>query len=186
MDFLTVSLEESGWLLSSEALIEACTLVLVDPFSDGLSLNLTSIGEGLWVGSVWKSKVQMMSRVLNVQDHSVWADILEDATSVPWVQRSITEDNVGSLGEVALWIHSTEVLQSPVVLWSLAEGSLAVGSVAGLVPLALGEHGVVTASEWHDHLVASLDGPATVVETLILTHGNVEAELWVCGIVVID
>ena len=51
-----------------------------------------------------------MSRVLNEDRDGLIADVLEDATSVPWIQLTIGEDYVRYLHEVTFWYASTEVV----------------------------------------------------------------------------
>jgi len=169
--------EEFGdGLFRGDLLDEVGSLVLVDPLGDPFSLGLAGIGKSLRVGRVRQTQVGVMGRVLDVDSDGLIVDLLEDATSVPWVQISVGEDYVRGLEEVALWHAATEVVESPVVLRLFAVGSLAHGRVLFLVPSSSGEHGGGgVRSEWHDHLVTGLDTPAVVIETTALLDRDIEA-----------
>jgi len=96
---------------------EVGSLVLIDEFSNPLHLGGAGSSEGSWISLVWKAEVEMMSRLFNEDGDCLVADLLEDATSMPWVKASIAENDVGCLHEVLLWVNSSEVLECPVVLW---------------------------------------------------------------------
>ena len=155
---------------------EVGALVLIDELSDPLGLELACLCERLGVSLVWQAKIEMMSRVLNVDDKSLIIDLLGDATSVPRVERAVREDDVGSLHEVTLRDTAAEVVKCEVVLRRLAVCSDTLSSVFFLIPSCGREHrGLSIACEWHHHLVASLDAPAVAIKAATLVNRDVKA-----------
>ena len=155
---------------------EVGALVLIDELSDPFGLKLASLGESIGVGLVWQAEIEMMSRVFNVDDKSLIIDLLGDATSVPRVEATVREDDIGSLHEVALRDASAEVIEGEIVLRRLAVCSNALSSVFFLIPSCGREHrGLSIASEWHHHLVASLDAPAVAIKAATLINRDVKA-----------
>ena len=155
---------------------EVGALVLIDELSNPLGLKLACLGESIRVGLVWQAEIEMMSRVFNVDDKSFIVDLLGDATSVPRVEATVREDDVGSLHEVALRDTAAKVIEGEVVLRRLAICSHALSSVFFLIPCSGREHrGLRIACEWHHHLVASLDAPAVAIKATALVNRDVKA-----------
>ena len=155
---------------------EVGALVLIDELSNPLGLKLACLGESIRVGLVWQAEIEMMSRVFNVDDKSFIVDLLGDATSVPRVEATVREDDVGSLHEVALRDTAAKVIEGEVVLRRLAICSHALCSVFFLIPCSGREHrGLRIACEWHHHLVASLDAPAVAIKATALVNRDVKA-----------
>ena len=144
-------------------------MVLIDPLGDPFGLSFAGIGERLGVGSIWQTKIRVMSRVFDEDCDRLIADVLEDATCVPWIQLTVGEDYVRHLHEVTLRYASTEVVKCPVVLGHLTICSIALGRVLLFIPSSCWEHGCSgVGSEWHGHLIAGLDSPAIVIESSTL------------------
>jgi len=133
--FLTVvgGISRVGWHWS---------LIFLDPLGDQFSFLLSDpLNVSTLVLVDWESQVEVVSSTL---DHIEWKieifDVTRDATSHPWVPITIRENDVGILNKIFGIIVSSEVIQSPVIVWSQPVFSLAFLSVFGIVEWLSQEH----------------------------------------------
>jgi len=128
--------EEFGFLLLNNILlnVEVVTLVLLNPLTNLLDLDLSGSGKRLWVSLIGESQIQVVSGVLNVEESGLLTHVEGNTTSLPGVELTVGENDVGSLHEILLGVQTTEVIKGPVVLRSLVVSFLAVCSVGRFVP----------------------------------------------------
>lgn len=157
-----------------DLVVEIGALVLVDELGNPLGLSLARSSNRSGVGLVGQAKVKMMGRALDIEGYGLIVDFLRDTTSLPRVELTVGEDDVGSLQEVTLGYTTTKVVKSPVVLRELAVLSGALHGGFLLAPCGSGEHRSFRITrERHDHLVASHDRPAVVIEATALGDSNI-------------
>lgn len=62
-------------------------------------------------------------------------EVIGDATSAPWVKLTIKPDDVAGESKVFLWVSSSEVVKSKVILWSKSKSLIAEVVVGNVVPV---------------------------------------------------
>jgi hypothetical protein len=97
--------------------LEVGALILINPLCNQLHLDSACFCDGCRVLGVWQSKVEMVSRLVDVQVGTVRANVEGDAASVPWVQITVAEHNVGHSLEVFGWMEAAIVSERPLELW---------------------------------------------------------------------
>jgi hypothetical protein len=69
-------------------------LIVLDPLFDPGHLDGSGLGKSPWVGFVGFSQIEVMGRLFNVEGDGVLGNIGCYTTSVPWVIRSVRENDI--------------------------------------------------------------------------------------------
>ena len=109
-------------------------LVLIYPLRNLLGFKLAGVSEGLRISFIWKSQVQVMGGVLDVDGSGFWADVESYSTCLPGVELTVGEDDIRGFHEVFGGVDATEVLKSPIVLGAETVGCFTVSSVGLVAP----------------------------------------------------
>jgi hypothetical protein len=170
----TRSLQEWGWsVFLSNLIIKVCALVLINKLCNPFSFKLTSCSHSIWIRWIRLSKIKMMGGVFDVYRNCLLTDIGQNTTCVPRINITITENDVWSFHEVSRWDVTTEVVQSPAILWRFTILKFALKSVLLFIPLTWWEHTCrLSTGKRHRHFVTILDSPSVSIETAILGGGG--------------
>lgn len=145
---------------------------LINPFLDSISLCLSSSLDIFWIKVIiWFSQIEMMSCSVHIENYDIRvSNIIEDTTCSPWVKIAITENNIGDMSKIFLWVSSTEVIKSPVELRIQAFVLVAVLDEGLWVPEWLEEHiSLSTLGNWHYHFITYLEIPSIRIEIILLS-----------------
>ena len=88
------SLEDFTLLFLLHLVIKVRALILVNKLGEPLSRSLSSSTHRIRICVVRKAQVKMVRRVLNIYGHSVIVDFASDATCMPRIQITVSEDDV--------------------------------------------------------------------------------------------